>query len=287
MEKMKIVILFYKAVDNTIKIKLFNANYLKEKKIKFLIIYNNKLYPFQSEFVINTKKCELLKIKILVLYKIKYPSTLIRNIKPLPIDYSVVGKKYKKKKNNYYEYLKCSIYSFSIITYNYFAKERTVNIFGETFVKNNKSKCAIIYQGQILPLTSKLNINIIHLSDHNSFTIILIEFESIDDKSYMFHNCYFLIGFSLPNYKYKKFDSKKEEDEILLDSKNSELLDNFYQSSGMLSFKNLKTVSESSSDKISLFEGYSKLTFSVDLSRWNTCNCTNLSKMFYNCDFLS
>ena len=114
---MKIVKLFYKAVDNTLKIKLFNANYQKEKKIKFLIIINHKLYPFQSEFVVNTKKGELLKIKILVLYKIKYLSTLIRNIKPLPLDYFVVENKYKKKKNNYYEYLKCSIYSFSIISY--------------------------------------------------------------------------------------------------------------------------------------------------------------------------
>ena len=283
---MKMIKLFYKIDDNKIKIKLFNEDYVKRKKIKFKIICNNKLYPFKEEYAFSKNKSELLKIKILLFSQINNLSTLIKNFKPLPIDHFVTIYKYRTRRNNYYEYLKGSIYSFSMITYKFYRKQTYTRIFGEKFVENNKDKCAIIYQNGIHSLTSKIKPYIDNFFYINYFTIILIEFKSIDDKSYMFHDCYTLIGFSLPNYEIKTLGTISEREETIINSQNSEIFDKFYKKLGALTFERLSTSYESSSDKISLFEGYSKVTFSVDLSKWNTCNCVNMSKMFCGCEYL-
>ena len=72
-----------------------------------------------------------------------------------------------------------------------------IRIFGEEFVGNNGNKCSIIYKDNIIPLSSYFLINDINKEDkiNKKFEILLLEFEDISDRSYMFYDCKSLIIF--------------------------------------------------------------------------------------------
>ena len=61
-----------------------------------------------------------------------------------------------------------------------------INIFGIEFVENNKNKCNIKINGDIIPLCSSIIKNIIK---EDNFAIELIEYDIITDMSYMFSEC--------------------------------------------------------------------------------------------------
>ena len=69
--------------------------------------------------------------------------------------------------------------------------ENKIKIFGDEFVVNNGNKCSIIYKDNIIPLSSYFLINDINKEDkiNKKFEILLLEFEDISDRSYMFYDC--------------------------------------------------------------------------------------------------
>ena len=105
----------------------FDISFIDRYKNKLRIIYNNKIYPLNHRFSIidnNTDfKINLISLEFSLLYDI------------LNIQY----KKKEEKKN---------------IETNAEDDEENyeINLFGYEFVKNNKDKCLIIYNGEIFPL---------------------------------------------------------------------------------------------------------------------------------------
>ena len=78
------------------------------------------------------------------------------------------------------------------IYYKINTEETKTRIFGSVFVKNNRSRCKIIYNSKIFELKEYLSEE---LNDNESqkFKIKLIGFENISDFSYMFDKCTSLI----------------------------------------------------------------------------------------------
>ena len=75
--------------------------------------------------------------------------------------------------------------------------ENEINIFGDELVGNNENKFSIIYKDNILPLRSYFLINDVNkkAKENKKFEILLLEFEDISDRSYLFYNCKSLVIF--------------------------------------------------------------------------------------------
>ena len=110
------------------------------------------------------------------------------------------------------------------IAYLRYAKER-LRIFGNNFVKNNKGKCEIIYQGknyelkefidEIDPyLNIKNEININNIKENDIFELTLKIYKDITDMSFMFNDCSAL----------KLFPEALYESNIYFESENTENL---------------------------------------------------------------
>ena len=69
-----------------------------------------------------------------------------------------------------------------------------IKIFGKDFVKNNKSKCKIVYENKEQELTEYFDTKKINA---NAITIKLLNINNIENIGYMFHGCSALA--SLPN----------------------------------------------------------------------------------------
>ena len=100
---------------------------------------------------------------------------------------------------NIYRFIKYHFYS-SLEIFKLIYKidnENKIKIFGDEFVVNNGNKCSIIYKDNIIPLSSYFLINDINKEDkiNKKFEILLLEFEDISDRSYMFYDCKSLIIF--------------------------------------------------------------------------------------------
>ena len=67
-----------------------------------------------------------------------------------------------------------------------------VNIFGETFVKNNKDKCKISYNGKTSSLSAEFDAK--NISKENlDITLLIYKKDELKDLSYMFYSCDTLI----------------------------------------------------------------------------------------------
>ena len=158
-----------------------------------------------------------------------------------------------------------------------------INIFGANFVKNNKDKCIIIYKDMLFPFEEYFYINDIEKNDEK-LEILLIEFEEIYDKSYMFYRCEALEKF--PIFKNigrseKEINENKTSEEKEFDTEYSnkyiDLISNC---------KNNKIASEKiiTSDKD--FESFSSKSIKPSKTAWNISICKNMSYMFYGCSSL-
>ena len=74
-------------------------------------------------------------------------------------------------------------------------KENKIKLFGADFVKNNKGKCMIIYDGKRLELTEYLEIQKID----NTITIKLIGINNITNMRHMFYVCKNFISIEIRN----------------------------------------------------------------------------------------
>ena len=122
---------------------------------------------------------------------------------------------------------------------------KTIRIFGENFVKNNKNNCKLIINGKEQEIAEYLTIddNIKKIIIEKFLIIRLKEIKTITDMSCLFSFCFSLK--SLPNI------SKWNTENVI----------------------NMR----------SLFRGCQKLYDLPDISNWNTKNVTDMSYMFCSC----
>ena len=81
------------------------------------------------------------------------------------------------------------------IRYRYRKGKFIIKIFGDNFVKNNKNKCKIIYNGKEQELKSYILIE--ENNDYEYIEINLIVYKEIINMSFMFKDCSSLV--SLPD----------------------------------------------------------------------------------------
>ena len=92
-------------------------------------------------------------------------------------------------------------------------KGNYIQIFGYEFVKNNYSKCFILYKDIIYPLEEYFSSKYIDIKKDNKLEINLLSFENITDFSYMFNESISLEDFS--------FDQNNENNIIKEDENNN------------------------------------------------------------------
>ena len=286
---MRIFKIIYSVSQDLNLIKIFNRTFVKKYKDKCKIIYNHKIYPLQSEFHINNKNKIIgsLFIRLISFTNTFNINQITKGCKSFLTYFEISN--LQKNTNKYSIYLKYSFYELSKMIYN-LEKEKNkkmnkVKIFGKNFVQNNKDKCVIIYKDQIYPLKEYFSLDEIGKEKINKLEIILIEFESISNKSYMFHECNLLEEFPLSkenNKKLKHFSGKH----IFGSSNKQDKSDKFYLS---IKISNTELKGKNNEDKTivtSILNEYSSFSFLPDKSRWNSCICTNIEHMFDGCKSL-
>ena len=233
---MKIFLLIYSKPENEETIRLFNPYFVLSNKNKCKIIFQNKLYPLEYEYDASDIKRKKLKIKLICFNNISDINDFTEEFESYKIYES---KKYIKKNKvfRYSEYFKFSnhkvlrmIYRIDIekekgkgkkeeikgVKKKEIKKEKReeIQIFGEEFVRNNKNKGIIVYKDEFILLQTHLLIKNIDKEDkeNKKFEILLIEFEDILNRSYMFHNCDLLVEFLLfKNNKKEIIDLPNDE----------------------------------------------------------------------------
>ena len=151
---MKVFSLIFRLEKNEKNIRIFNPHYSKMKyKCNFKIVYKNKIYSIQNELELKDVNSEQVKLKLISFINFDYQKESSKS-------YDIYKcQKYKRKRNNYFEYLKYSLYELSKIKYKIEQKAKEIRIFGSEFVKNNKEKCIIIYKDNFFPLKTLFSIN--------------------------------------------------------------------------------------------------------------------------------
>ena len=303
---MKIHKITYSIKPNKKKIKMFNPGFVDKYKYQCKIIFNNKLYPLQSEFEINDMKIENLKIKLICFVFIHDFIIYKEDISECE---HYITKKYKRKNRKYVQILKCRLYNMPKMVYtlkkenkNAKEEEKKIKIFGDDFVKNNKDKCIILYKNEIFPLQKYFLFKDIEKGDQK-LEIHLIEFIFITNRSYMFDGCKSLEEFELfkgnekVDVEEKEFDSEdfySNIDNICTDKSNPLYIFENYSSIPFATDKNkINSVVEILDDLPSFLE---KMSFMFNdckslislkgLSEWDIINVTDLTKIFKGCSSL-
>ena len=151
---------------------------------------------------------------------------------------------------------------------------KSIRIFGDEFVKNNKEKCKIIIKGKEMKLCSLININLKQINSNKIYEIKLIGINNIINISYMFYGCSSLS--SLPYIS-------KWNPQNIIDMRNM-----FYGCSSLLCLPDISKWNTQNVTCISyIFYGCSSLSSLPDISKWNIQNVTDMSNIFYGCSALS
>ena len=152
-------------------------------------------------------------------------------------------------------------------------KEKTIKIFGDDFVNNNKENCFLIIDNNQLEICSKIEIKD-DLKNKDILEIILIEIKTINNMSHMFDECQSLL--SLPDIN--KWNT-------------SNIIDMSYMFFGCSSLNNISDISIWNTSKVEnmkcMFCNCSSLTSLPDISKWDISNVKNINGMFYGCKLLS
>ena len=193
----------------------------------------------------------------------------------------------QKNTNKYSLFLKYSLNDLSKIVYRLEPEKNknNIKIFGTNFVENNKDKCVIIYKDQIYPLKENFSIEGLVKENNQRLEILLIEFENISNKSYMFHECNQLEEFPLSNNN--KIDLSESNIQLSFGTSNKQENNlNFYYN-----YNNMNN-EESKKNKIELpkitsfLSEYKSMSFFLDNTKLNTCIYTNMEHMFDGCSSL-
>ena len=162
-------------------------------------------------------------------------------------------------------------------------------IFGENFVKNNKDKAKIIFNGNKYELKKFFEdiINNDDINDINEIKLTLRIFEDIIDLSGIFSDCDSLYSFP---------DDEKIEENInncqplsSIESKEESTNNNNLNTETNIILKKnyLELLNTSNVTNMSyMFRKCNSLITLPDLSKWNTSNVTDMRGMFYRCNSL-
>ena len=296
---MDILTLIYEIQKDKKIIKIFDDNFVRKNKSRYKIIYENKIYPLQSEFIVKQNDITKLKIKLIhfnICFNIKLITKRCKSFR---------YKNYLKKNDKY------TILDKFFISYQIRPNEKEIKIFGEEFVNINRQNCHILYNGKDLPLQSYLKVE----DNDDNLEILLIIINEISNLRYMFYKCDSLKYIFNDRYEgeLKEGQSKEEKE---LDPKDSEINKAFYPDNKYINsnisletIKNNKNYSNKTeideriqflsyfiskfkynyinvTDMSYMFYGCSSLISLPDISKWNTNNVTDMNYMFYECSSL-
>ena len=141
--------------ENMLKVIL---DFIKSYKNKIKIIHNNKIKQLENELI-----TKISKLKFILLDNPFYYQSY-------KMIYGIRDVKYEDKVKNKDEHKK-------------------IKIFGEGFVKNNYSKCLIIYKGIIFPLKEYFSSKYIDIEKDKKLEIKLLLLKNISDFGSMFNSC--------------------------------------------------------------------------------------------------
>ena len=303
---MLIIEIIYQVKDNQNVVKIFEENFVKKNKKRYKISYKGKLFPLKSEFQVKNKSEKKLIIK-LICYN-HFDLEIINLIKACGEDFYELrpSNEYKNNLFKFYSLKDRSLYNWSSIVY--FNIEKKIRIFGEIFVDNNKDNCVVGMKNRIFPLkefflSSDIGEPIVLLE------LILIEYEIITDRSYMFYSCDSLRGFMTYD-DIKEITEEpgvpKTTDEFYFnckmdDEKNISNLSNNYNLSSTFSpnktnwntlhlpFNNSFLDINKSINNMDITERINWLSGVLpfeELSKWNVSEVYDMSYMFYGCSSL-
>ena len=195
---MKVYKLIYSIKKNQDELKIFYHNFVKRYKSLFKIVYNGKIYSLKSKFRIEDKTLKKIKIKLIAFDYLPSKEYIFFGCNSLiKIDEIKINKTINKE----FKDIILSTYKIVKMIYKINLKEenKNIKILGKNFVKKNKEKCKIIYNNEILPLKEHIPIEELIKRKKNKLELYLLEFEIIEDKSYMFHECNLLENISFLN----------------------------------------------------------------------------------------
>jgi len=148
------------------------------------------------------------------------------------------------------------------IIYEFNQKKNKIKLFGQRFVRKNKSKCHILINNKKIQLCSYIKVD---SKIKNEIKIRLIIIEKLNDISYMFFGC-------------KSFKSFKITGNF--DTKNLKNISHLFE--GCSTLTHLPDISDWNTkyvmDMSNLVCGCSSLINMPDISRWNTDNVINMRK---------
>ena len=145
---------------------------------------------------------------------------------------------------------------------------RNLKIFGEDFVKENKSKCKMVVEGKEQDLKSEISVKDMI---NDKIRVRLTNINKITDMSFIFHDCSSL--YSVNDMSKWKTTKIKDMHKI------------FYGCSQLTSLPDLSFWSTSSvRDICGLFYNCLSLTSIPDISEWDVSKIVNLSGLFCGCE---
>ena len=145
-----------------------------------------------------------------------------------------------------------------------------INLFGKSFVKNNKNNCLLSINNKLYKFMDKYYYNIQDSKMYDILTVKLIEKNIVTDMSCMFYGCKDLI--SITNF-------------VNWDTINvTNMKSMFYLCKNLTSLGNISKLRvDNATDFSFMFYGCYSLTNIEDISKWNTYKVTNISYLFYDC----
>ena len=151
--------------------------------------------------------------------------------------------------------------------------ENKIRIFGDKFVKNNKSNFKIIINDKTNVLIKEIRKKELIINKDNTFEIKLKLVNDINDISHIFDGCSSLLFPDIVN----------------LDT--SDVTDMSYMFNRCKLLTSIPDISNWNTNNVkkmnNLFSNCESLTSLPDISKWNTNNVTNMSYLFQNCYALS
>jgi len=171
--------------------------------------------------------------------------------------------------------------------------EKYIRILGRKFFERNKCIGRMIFNNKIRPLKDKLKLKDIK---EDKLIIKMIFFQKIQNKSYMFEDCFYLTSILKKGKNYKKkssivfnYDKKynnKYERSLIFDY----VTNVSFMFSNCISLISLPDISKWNTNNVKnmsyMFSNCKSLISLPDISKWNINNVTNMSFMFYNCSSL-
>ena len=145
-----------------------------------------------------------------------------------------------------------------------------INLFGKSFMKNNKNNCILIINNKLYNFMDKYYYNNQYSKKDDTLNVKLIEKNNITDMSYMFYGCKNLISVkNMSNWDTINVINMKSMFHLC---KKLKSLDNLSE----LKVDNVTNFSY-------MFYGCNSLTNIEDISKWNTYKAIDISYLFFDC----